>query len=76
MVLLFLIRLAKSPLLCERSVYSVYYMCLSWAFVKICVRPSFPFGIEGRMWDVIALIPDHCLSIHFTMLKSKPQHLS
>ena len=27
--------------------------------------PSFTFGIEGGMWDVIALIPDHCLSIYF-----------
>ena len=27
--------------------------------------PSFPFGIEGVMWDVIVLIPDHCLSIYF-----------
>ena len=23
------------------------------------------FGIEGGMWDVIVLIPDHCLSIYF-----------
>ena len=27
--------------------------------------PSFPFGFEGRIWDVIVLIPDHCLSIYF-----------
>ena len=25
----------------------------------------FPFGIEGGMWDVVVLIPDHCLSIYF-----------
>ena len=25
---------------------------------------SFPFGIEGEMWDVIVLIPDHYLSIY------------
>ena len=25
----------------------------------------FPFGIEDGMWDVIVLIPDHCLSIYF-----------
>ena len=29
------------------------------AFVKFCVCPSFPFGIEGGMWDVIVFIPDH-----------------
>ena len=26
-----------------------------------------PLGIEGGMWDVIVLIPDHCLSIYFTL---------
>ena len=40
--------------------------CLSWASVKFCVCPSFPFGTEGGMWDVIVLIPDYCLSIYFT----------
>ena len=52
----------------ERAVHSVYCACLSWAFVKFCVCPSFPFGIEGRMWVVIVLIPDHYLSIYFTSL--------
>ena len=34
----------------------------------MCV--SFPFfGIEGGMWGVIILIPDHCLSIYFTLPK-------
>ena len=35
------------------------------ALVKFCVCPSFPFGIKGGMWDVIVLIPNHCLSIYF-----------
>ena len=39
-------------------------MCLSLEFVEFCVCPSFPFGIEGGMWDVIVLIPDHCFSIY------------
>ena len=30
--------------------------------------PSFPFGIEGGVWDVIVLIPHHCLSIYFDEL--------
>ena len=29
--------------------------------VKFCVCP-FPLGIEGRLWDVIVLIPDHLTS--------------
>ena len=32
-------------------------------FLKFCVCPSLP--IEGRMRDVIVLIPDHCLSFYF-----------
>ena len=35
--------------------------------VSIFVCPSFPFGLLGGMWDVIVLIPDHCLSIYFAM---------
>ena len=31
--------------------------------VSICVCSSFPFGFEGRMWDLVVLIPD-CLSIY------------
>ena len=49
----------------ERDVHSVYCACLSWAFIKFCVCHSFPSGIEGRMWVLIVLIPDHCLSIYF-----------
>ena len=33
--------------------------------IKFCVCHSFPFGILGGMWDMIVLIPDHCLSIYF-----------
>ena len=24
------------------------------------------FGFEGRMWDLIVLVPDHCLSFYFS----------
>ena len=64
MLLLFLIRVAELPPVWESAVHSVNSTCLSWALVKFCVCPSFPFGIEGRMWVVIVLIPDHCLSIY------------
>ena len=29
----------------------------------LCVCPSFPFGFEGGMWDLVVLIPDDCLPI-------------
>ena len=41
-------------------------LCMSFMGVcqSLCVS-FFPFGIEGRMWDVIVLITDHCLPIYF-----------
>ena len=50
-----------------KDVHSVNCMCLSWALVKFCMCLSFPFGIEGGMWDVIVLIPDHCLYIYLSL---------
>ena len=26
---------------------------------------SFPFGFEGMIWDLIVVVPDHCLSFYF-----------
>ena len=48
-----------------KSCFSVNCACLSWAFIKFYVFPSFRFGIEGGMLDVILFIPDLCLSINF-----------
>ena len=30
----------------------------------------FPFGFEGRMWDLIVSVSDHCLSFYFSSPKS------
>ena len=68
MLLPFSVRVAEGPPVWERAVHMVNCACLSWALVKFCVCPSFPFGVEGGMWDVIVLIPDHCLYIYFAML--------
>ena len=35
---------------------------------SIYVFSYFPFGFEGRMWDLIVSVPDHCLSFHFENL--------
>ena len=35
---------------------------------SIYVFSYFPFGFEGRMWDLIVSVPDHCLSFYFSML--------
>ena len=30
--------------------------------LSIHVFRYFPFGFEGRIWDLIVSVPDHCLS--------------
>ena len=32
---------------------------------SIYVFSKFPFGFEGRMWDLIESVPDHCLLFYF-----------
>ena len=34
--------------------------------LPIYVFSCFPFGFEGRMWDLIVSVPDHCLSFYST----------
>ena len=41
--------------------------CLSVSECIFCECFFFPFGFEGGMWDLIALVPDHCLSFYFAM---------
>ena len=31
---------------------------------SIYVFSFFPFGFEGRIWDLIVSVPDHCLSFY------------
>ena len=35
---------------------------------SIYVFSYFPFGFEGRMWDLIVSVPDHCLSFYFCLI--------
>ena len=34
---------------------------------SIYVFSYFPFAFEGRIWDLIVSVPDHCLSFYFSM---------
>ena len=33
--------------------------------VCVCVCASFPVGFVGGKWELIVLVPDHCLSFYF-----------
>ena len=35
--------------------------------VSVCEFASFLFGFEGRLWDLIVLFPDHCLSFYLCL---------
>ena len=34
--------------------------------LSVYVFSYFPLGFEGRMWDLIVSVPNHCLSFYFT----------
>ena len=38
----------------------------NWQLSSIYVFSYFPFGFEGRIWDLIVSVPDHCLSFYFS----------
>ena len=35
---------------------------------SVYVFSYFPFGFEGRIWDLIVSVPDHCLSFYFAVI--------
>ena len=35
--------------------------------LSISLCASFAFGFAGWMWDSVVLVPDHCISFHFTL---------
>ena len=45
---------------------------------SIYVFSYFPFGFEGRIWDLIVSVPDHCLSFYFEFpwQKSKQEKIT
>ena len=44
--------------------WKVYFHAMSFD-PRVYVFSYFPFGFEGRIWDLIVSVPDHCLSFYF-----------
>ena len=62
-----------SDIFCKFKVFGkeLFIRFTASAFRKlpsIYVFSYFPFGFEGRMWDLIVSVPDHCLSFYFELL--------
>ena len=54
--------------LCWKELLIRFTACAFRKMLSIYVFSYFPFGFEGRTWDLIVSVPDHCLSFYFTLL--------
>ena len=53
-------------ILCCLSVLFILFAASAFRKLSsIYVFSYFPFGFEGRLWDLIVSVPDHCLSFYF-----------
>ena len=44
-------------------------------FVNYCqFMYCFPFGFEGRIWDLVVSVSDHCLSFSLALTTELPSH--
>ena len=43
----------------------IFFLSAFRKLLSIKVFSYFPFGFEGRMWDLLVSVPDHCLSFYF-----------
>ena len=50
----------------RKELFIRFTACAFRKLLSIYVFSYFPFGFEGRMWDLIVSVPDHCLSFYFT----------
>ena len=49
----------------ERAVSLAFHLCYIYFSAVLVVRVPFPFGVCGRVWNLIVSVPDHCLCIYF-----------
>ena len=49
-------------------VFFEYTVLLKEMLEGMSVFSYFPFGFEGRIWDLIVSDPDHCLSFYFAFI--------
>ena len=64
---------------CRQFMYLVMSLLVLRAFRKlssIYVFSYFPFGFEGRIWDLIVSVPDHCLSFYSETLEQQTSNIN
>ena len=48
----------------ERAVPFAFHLCCFYSSAVLIVGVPFPFGVWGRIWTLIVLVPDYCLFIY------------
>ena len=48
-----------------KELFIRFTVCAFRKLLSVGVFSYFTFGFEGRMWDLIVLVPDHCLYFYF-----------
>ena len=64
-LLFILFRIAWWPSL-WKSCRIGFLLVLFLFFAVLIVYVRFPFGVQGRMWNSVVSVPDHCFFINFT----------
>ena len=49
----------------ERAVVLAFRLCCLF-YTALIVCAPFPFGVWGRIWNLIVSVPDRCLFIYFS----------
>ena len=64
----FIVRCLDS-MICILELFILFAASAFRKLSSIYVFSYFPFGFEGRIWDLIVSVPDHCLSFYFALAK-------
>ena len=69
LMLLFSVMVVTDEHLFGKELFILFIMRVFSDPLSVCVcLPFFPFGFEAVMWDLIALVLDHCLCNYFVFL--------
>ena len=48
-----------------KELFIRFTVCVFRERLSVCECASFSFSFEGKMWDLIVSVSDHCFSIYF-----------
>ena len=57
----------------KRAVPLAFHLCSFYFSADFVVRVPFPFGVWGRVWNLIVSVPGRCVFIYFCDWAMTPQ---